>query len=75
MTDTQILTIALAIIFPLGMLIYSNRSVSEAKETLRAELGRAEERLNGMLIRMDNKLDHIIETLADHTSRLEKLEK
>ena len=37
MTDAQILTIALAVIVPLSMLLYSNSRVSEAKETLRAE--------------------------------------
>ncbi len=38
MTDQQILTLAVAIVFPLAMLIYSNSRVSEAKETLRAEI-------------------------------------
>ena len=38
MTDTQILTIAIAIGFPVSMLIYSNSRITEAKETLRAEM-------------------------------------
>jgi hypothetical protein len=38
MTDTQILTIALAVVVPLSMLIYSNSRITEAKETLRAEI-------------------------------------
>jgi hypothetical protein len=38
MTDLQMFTIAVAIIFPVGMLLYSNSRISEAKETLRAEL-------------------------------------
>jgi hypothetical protein len=38
MTDAQILTLALAVILPLSMLIYSNSRISEAKETLRAEM-------------------------------------
>jgi len=38
MTDAQIFTIAIAIVFPLSMLIYSNSRITEAKETLRAEL-------------------------------------
>jgi hypothetical protein len=44
-TDIQLLTLALAVIVPLSLLIYSNSrigdvraSVGEAKETLRAEM-------------------------------------
>ena len=37
MKDAQILTIAIAVIFPLSMPIYSNSRIAEAKETLRAE--------------------------------------
>jgi len=37
MTDTQILTLALAVAIPLSLLIYSNSRITEAKETLRAE--------------------------------------
>ena len=38
MTDAQLMTLALAIIIPLSMLIYSNSRITEAKETLRAEI-------------------------------------
>ena len=37
-TDAQILTLAIAIILPLSMLLYSNSRITEAKETLRAEI-------------------------------------
>jgi hypothetical protein len=37
MTDTQMMTLALSLIIPLSMLLYSNNRISEAKETLRAE--------------------------------------
>jgi hypothetical protein len=37
-TDVRLLTLALAIIVPLSMLIYSNSRITEAKETLRAEM-------------------------------------
>jgi hypothetical protein len=37
-TDAQLLTLAIAIIFPLSMLIYSNSRITEAKEALRAEI-------------------------------------
>ena len=39
MRDMQLLTAALAIVFPLSMRIYSNSRITEAKETLRAEIG------------------------------------
>lgn len=61
MTDQQILTICIAVIFPLSMLIYSNSRVSDAKETLRAEMALGFERLS-------NKLDHLageVATLKD----------
>jgi hypothetical protein len=60
-TDQQILTICIAVIFPLSMLIYSNSRVSDAKETLRAEMALGFERLS-------NKLDHLageVATLKD----------
>lgn len=33
------MTLALAVIIPLSLLIYSNSRITEAKETLRAEIG------------------------------------
>jgi hypothetical protein len=38
MTDAQMMTLALAIIIPLSLLLYSNSRITEAKETLRAEI-------------------------------------
>jgi hypothetical protein len=45
MTDQQLLTIAIAIVFPLSMLLYSNsrigdvgKRIDDSKETLRAEI-------------------------------------
>jgi hypothetical protein len=68
MNDQQILTIAIAIVFPLSMLIYSNSRISWAKETLRAEMGtlRAEMRMD--FERLSNKIDHVageVATLKD----------
>jgi hypothetical protein len=86
MTDTQLLTLCLAIIMPLSMLLYSNSRIGEAKETLRAEIKtlggelrtdsiqlRAD--LNATLVRIENKIDHIAETQAVHSERLDRLEK
>jgi len=38
MTDTQLLTLAIAVIVPLSLLIYSNSRISDAKETLQAKI-------------------------------------
>lgn len=38
MTDAQLLTLALAFIVPVSMLIYSNSRITEAKETVRADI-------------------------------------
>jgi hypothetical protein len=48
MTDLQMMTLALAIIIPLSMLIYSNSRISEAKETLRAEMATGNNRITDM---------------------------
>jgi hypothetical protein len=38
MADAQMMTLALAIIIPLSLLLYSNGRITGAKETLRAEI-------------------------------------
>jgi len=57
MTDQQIVTLAIAIVFPVSMLIYSNSRVSDAKETLRAEIALGFERVV-------NKVDHLAGEVA-----------
>ena len=42
MNAAQILTIAIAVGFPVSMLIYSNSRITEAKETLREPVRRAD---------------------------------
>ena len=77
-TDTQLLTLALAVILPLSLLIYSNSRITEAKETLRSEMAtgfmgvRADfnERFNSI----DRKLDEILRMVADHDTRLRSVE-
>ena len=64
MTDQQILTICISLAVPFAMLIYSNRSVSEAKETLRAEMALGFERLS-------NKVDHLAGEVASLKTLLE----
>ena len=45
MTDPQMMTLALAIIIPLSLLLYSNSRITEAKETLRAEMATCNSRI------------------------------
>jgi hypothetical protein len=47
MTDAQMMTLALAIVIPLSLLLYSNSRITEAKETLRAEIRAATAELKG----------------------------
>lgn len=79
------MTMALAIIIPLSMLIYSNSRITEAKETLRAEMAHMksdlaltmEKRFNAVDARldsMDRKLDEILRILGDHETRITRPE-
>lgn len=79
------MTMALAIIIPLSMLIYSNSRITEMRETLRAEMGQMEGRINTRFIEIetrmekrfdavDRKLDEILRILGDHETRITKLE-
>ena len=67
MTDTQLLTLAIAIVFPQAMLLYSNR-ITEAKETLRAEMGTLRSDMRSDMAlgfeRLSNKIDHIAGEVA-----------
>ena len=53
MTDTQMLTLAVAVIVPLSLLLYSNGRITEAKETLRADIKRLEEKIDAHFEHME----------------------
>lgn len=57
MNDSQILTIAIAIVVPLSLLLYSNSRISEAKETLRAEMALGFERILSAISKLEHKLE------------------
>jgi hypothetical protein len=59
MTEPQMTTLALAIIIPLSMLLYSNSRISEAKETLRAEMATGNNRITDV----NNRITDVKETL------------
>jgi len=79
MTDPQMMMFALAIVIPLSMLIYSNSRITEAKETLRAEIAvlksdltlTMETRFNSI----DRKLDEILRIVGYHETRITNLER
>lgn len=86
MTDLQVLTLAIAIVSPVVALIYSNSRISDTrdtlgsrlndtKETLRAEMGHMKAELLAALQRIENKIDHVQEILADQSTRLDRLER
>jgi len=56
MTDAQMMTLALAVIIPLSMLIYSNGRITEAKETLRAEMALLRLEIKSGFERLEAKL-------------------
>ena len=75
MTDPQLLTVVLTLVAILGSIIANRKSVEDMRDVLRAEAkaGTAELRID--LQRIENKIDHLSETVALHGTRLEALEK
>jgi len=53
------MTLALAIIIPLSLLIYSNSRITEAKETLRAEMATG----NSRITEVNSRITDVKETL------------
>jgi predicted nucleic acid-binding Zn-ribbon protein len=73
MTDVQVLTLALAVIVPLSLLIYSNSRITEAKETLRAEMALGFERTTNSINALRGEIDTLsgeIDTLREEISTL-----
>ena len=58
LTDAQLITVILSIVLPLSMLIYSNRRITEAKETLRAEAQGLRTELTGELKLLGEEMNH-----------------
>jgi len=67
-TDIQILTLALAVIVPLSLLIYSNCRIADAKETSNSRIADAKGTLRAEMAlgfeRVLNKVDHLAGELA-----------
>ena len=57
MTDAQLLTLAIAIIVPLSLLLYSNSRITDTKETLRAEIGETKQTLRAEIAELTDRVD------------------
>jgi hypothetical protein len=73
MTDTQLMTLALAVIIPLSMLIYSNSRITEAKETLRAETQKSHAEIMATLERIVSQV-RTMETNFEARLKIHELE-
>jgi hypothetical protein len=71
MTDAQMMTLALAIIIPLSLLLYSNSRITEAKETLRAEIRAETAELKGEIRGETTELKGEIRGIMAGIERLE----
>jgi hypothetical protein len=85
MTDVQVLTLAVAVIVPLSLLIYSNSRISDirlsldsklndTKETLRAEMKTQHTEVMARLTSMDAFLHELMGKLDEMDRRLTALE-
>jgi len=70
MTDAQLLTLVIAIVLPLSMLLYSNSRITDAKETLRAEIGETRQTLRAEMAagfaRIENAIARLETKLVIH---------
>ena len=84
-TDIQLLTLALAVIVPLSLLIYSNSRISdvrasrgEAKETLRAEMRTQAAEMHAQIVELrlliERNHSELMLKLADFEGRFTKIE-
>jgi hypothetical protein len=77
-TDIQLLTIVLTLLAIYGATFWTRKGVEDMRDVLRAESKaqfvelRAE--MKEGFLRVENKLDHLADTIASHSARLDKLE-
>lgn len=81
MTDSQLLTLAIAPVIPISLLLYSNSRITDTKEILRAEMGtfRAEmqagfQRMDQRMEQMEGRFDIVMSKLVHIDNRLSKVE-
>lgn len=78
MTDAQIIAIAITVLAVLGGTIVNNTRIGDVKEVLRAEFRADMSELRASMDKrfdaIDRKLDEILRILADHETRITRLE-
>jgi hypothetical protein len=72
MTDPQMMTLALAIVIPLSMLIYSNSRITEAKETLRAEIAVLRSDLLKEMVQMEGRMESRFNSMESRFSSIDR---
>jgi hypothetical protein len=79
MTDIQLLTIVITLLAIFGAMYGTRKSTEDMRDVLRAEfragVSEVKTDLSLVLQRIENKLDHVVETQAHHSERLDRLEK
>jgi len=74
MNDTQILTLAISILIPLGLLFLGKSRITGVKEALRAKIKLSESKLDAKIDlgfeRLEHKPEAIFKILAGHEARL-----
>jgi hypothetical protein len=64
----HLVTLVIAAVVPLSLLLYSNSRITDAKETLRVEIGETKQTLRGEIQlgfeRISNKVDHLAGEVA-----------
>jgi len=74
MTDPQLMTLAIAIVVPLSLLLYSNSRITDAKETLRAEMALGFQRLDHRMELMEARLERMEARFERIEARFEQME-
>ncbi len=74
MNDTQILTLAISFLIPLGLFFLGNSRIANVKEALRAMIKLLESKLEAKIDlgfeRVEHQLEAISKILAGHEARL-----
>jgi hypothetical protein len=73
MTDEQVLAVAVAIVFPVSALIYSNSRVTDVKETLRAEIRTLNAELRGEMTGFRSEMAGFRSEIAGFRSEIAEL--
>lgn len=58
MTDLQVLTLALSVVIPLSMLVYSNSRITDVKESVNKRIDKVEESIKELQKHLDEKIDN-----------------